>query len=115
MLERRSRDSLVPSLEAKRECGMMATPNKILLYTPNMAAKPVQISLEPELLERIDADHETRTRGRSAFIRAAVERYLAAKARRRIDSQIEAAYARGADKALRDAEPLIDAQAWPDD
>lgn len=80
-----------------------------------MAAKPVQISLEVDLLERIDADPETKTRGRSAFVRAAVERYLAAKERRRIDAQIAAAYARGADKALAEARDLIDAQAWPDD
>ena len=80
-----------------------------------MAAKPVQISLEPRLLERIDADPETKARGRSAFVRAAVERYLAVKERRRIDAGIAAAYARTADRALADAQDLIDAQAWPDD
>ena len=80
-----------------------------------MAAKPVQISLETELLQRIDADPETRTRGRSAFVRTAVERYLAAKERRRIDAQIGAVYARGADRALSDAADLMDAQEWPDD
>lgn len=36
-----------------------------------MAAKPVQISLDPELLEKIDADPEARERGRSAFVREA--------------------------------------------
>lgn len=38
-----------------------------------MSAKPVQISVETELLERIDRDPEARAKGRSAFIRSAVE------------------------------------------
>jgi hypothetical protein len=37
-----------------------------------MAAKPVQISIDSALLERVDADPETRARGRSAFVRAAI-------------------------------------------
>ena len=93
----------------------MAIANISLLYNGHMAAKPVQISLEPELLQRIDADPETRTRGRSAFVRTAVERYLAVKERRRIDAQIGAAYSRAADRALSDAADLMDAQEWPDD
>lgn len=80
-----------------------------------MAAKPVQISLDTDLLERIDADPETRSRGRSAFIRSAVERYLAAKERRDIDRRIAAAYRGQADTMLRDISDLMDAQQWPDD
>jgi metal-responsive CopG/Arc/MetJ family transcriptional regulator len=57
----------------------------------HMAAKPVQISLDRELLARIDRDPQTRKQGRSAFIRDAVEMYLAAKRRRGVDRQIAVA------------------------
>jgi metal-responsive CopG/Arc/MetJ family transcriptional regulator len=56
-----------------------------------MSARPVQISLDSELLSQIDADPEVRERGRSAFIRSAVELYLKAKQR------------------------LLGAQSWPHD
>jgi metal-responsive CopG/Arc/MetJ family transcriptional regulator len=90
-------------------------PHGIVLYTANMPAKPVQISLELELLERIDADPETRTHGRSAFVRAAVERYLAVKERRDIDARIRAAYGTSADAQLAEVADLIGSQAWSDD
>lgn len=80
-----------------------------------MAAKPVQISIDTDLLEQIDADPETRSRGRSAFVRSAVQRYLAAKQRRQIDAQIAAAYEGRADAALAEDAGLMDAQEWPDD
>ena len=80
-----------------------------------MSAKPVQISLDTSLLERIDADPETRARGRSAFVRAAVERYLAFKDRQRIDERIAAAYGGHADALAQEAQDLIEAQAWPDE
>ena len=86
-----------------------------MLYTANMSAKPVQVSLDRALLERIDADPETRTRGRSAFVRSAVEQYLETKARREIDAQIAAAYAGHADAILSETTDVLDAQAWPDD
>jgi metal-responsive CopG/Arc/MetJ family transcriptional regulator len=57
-----------------------------------MAARPVQISIDAELLRQIDADHETRTRGRSAFVRSAIELCLSARRRRQIEAQIAAAY-----------------------
>jgi metal-responsive CopG/Arc/MetJ family transcriptional regulator len=80
-----------------------------------MPAKPVQISLDSELLERIDADPDTKAHGRSAFVRAAVERHLAAKARQRVDASIRAAYSRSADKALAETTALMDLQEWPVD
>jgi metal-responsive CopG/Arc/MetJ family transcriptional regulator len=80
-----------------------------------MAAKPVQISLDSDLLARIDADQETRARGRSAFVRSAVERYLAAKQRRRIEADIAAAYSGRADAVLAETADLLDAQEWPED
>ncbi len=78
-----------------------------------MAAKPVQISIDSELLERIDRDPEAQAHGRSAFVRNAVERYLAAKGRRQIDAQIAAAYRGSADPMLLETADLLDAQEWP--
>ena len=86
-----------------------------MLYNSIMPAKPVQISVDNALLERIDADPETRTRGRSAFVRSAVERYLAAKERRQIEAQIAAAYRNHADALLAETADLMGAQEWPDD
>ena len=79
-----------------------------------MAAKPVQISIDTELLERIDADPETRAHGRSAFVRSAIERYLRARKRQQLDAQIAAAYQGRADVLLAEIEDLLEAQAWPE-
>jgi metal-responsive CopG/Arc/MetJ family transcriptional regulator len=84
-----------------------------MLYDANMPAKPVQISLDEDLLHRIDADDETAARGRSAFIRSAVDLYLAAKRRRLIDAQITKAYRGRADELAAETADLLDAQAWP--
>ena len=78
-----------------------------------MPARPVQISIDAELLRRIDADPEVRERGRSAFVRAAVEAYLRARRRREMDAQIAAAYDGRADEVLEDVSDLIGEQAWP--
>jgi metal-responsive CopG/Arc/MetJ family transcriptional regulator len=80
-----------------------------------MPAKPVQISMDTELLRQVDSDPEARAYGRSAFIAAAVEHYLAGKARRRIESRLTAAYAGQADALLEDVAPFVDRQAWPSD
>ncbi len=87
----------------------------ILLYAPIMGAKPVQISIDEELLERIDSDPEAKTKGRSAFVRSAVELYLAAKERQRVDEQLVAAYVGKADELLSEIAELLPAQAWPSD
>lgn len=80
-----------------------------------MAAKPVQVSIDLDLLQRIDSDPETRENGRSAFIRSAVSSYLREKRRREVDSAIGAAYAGAADAMGVEVSGLLDAQAWPDD
>jgi hypothetical protein len=94
---------------------LLAYTNIKTLYTPTMPSKPVQISLETELLERIDADEETRTHGRSAFMRSAAERYLRARQRAQIDARIRAAYAGVADAMRQEIDHLMHAQAWPED
>ncbi len=78
-----------------------------------MPARPVQISMDAEFLRRIDADPEVRERGRSVFIRQAIEMYLCARRRREIDEQFRKAYAGQADEMLAEISDLMDAQEWP--
>jgi metal-responsive CopG/Arc/MetJ family transcriptional regulator len=80
-----------------------------------MPAKPVQISIDVELLRRVDAQPETREHGRSAFVRSAIESYLRARKRREIDEAISSAFGKHADAMLDEVNGLRDAQAWPDD
>jgi metal-responsive CopG/Arc/MetJ family transcriptional regulator len=96
---------------------MMARPNMKPWDSANMAAKPVQISLDAKLLARVDRDPETKRRGRSAFIRAAIERYLADKDRQAIDAKIREAYSDP--KAVQEDLELVreweEVQAWPEE
>lgn len=80
-----------------------------------MAAKAVQVSIEEELLQRIDDDPETHEKGRSAFIRSAVEQYLRMKERRNIDEAIRAAYAGRAGAMAAEIAELMPTQSWPKD
>jgi metal-responsive CopG/Arc/MetJ family transcriptional regulator len=80
-----------------------------------MPARPVQISIDVELLRRIDSDPETREKGRSAFVRSAVSSYLEAKRRREVDAAIRAAYGGAEDDMAVEVSGLMDAQAWPRD
>jgi metal-responsive CopG/Arc/MetJ family transcriptional regulator len=84
-------------------------------YDAHTPAKPIQISVDVELLKRIDADPETQEKGRSAFVRAAVSSYLAAKQRKAVDLAIGAAYGGAADVMEAEVSDLLDAQAWPHD
>ena len=94
---------------------MLPLPNKLLLYTPNMGAKPVQISIDSELLRRIDDDPEARANGRSAFVRSAVEVYLAAKERREIEARLVKAYSGQADAMYDEVAELLGDQSWPNE
>ena len=79
-----------------------------------MSTKPVQISMDEELLARIDADPEAVQDGRSAFLRKAASFYLAAKARREIDEAITSAYEGQADVMAAEISEFMDAQGWPE-
>lgn len=79
-----------------------------------MTAKPVQISIDESLLERIDADPEAREKGRSAFVRTAVRFYLSAKERREIEDRLVAAYEGEADAMADEVAELIGSQEWPE-
>jgi metal-responsive CopG/Arc/MetJ family transcriptional regulator len=78
-----------------------------------MTSKPVQISMDTDLLEQIDRDPEALEKGRSAFIRSAVKLYLTAKRRRAIDHQIARAYEGKADALQNEIVDLMGDQAWP--
>jgi predicted transcriptional regulator len=82
------------------------------MYCANMTAKPVQISLDTDLLDRVDADPEVREKGRSAFIRAAIQLYLEAKRRQEIDLRLATAYGGDADALLGEIETLMGSQSW---
>ena len=91
----------------------MGSANKTLWYHPHMAAKPVQISIDSELLERVDRDPEARAGGRSAFIRSAIELYLNAKRHRAVDERLANAYTDQAAVMADEVAELLDRQAWP--
>jgi metal-responsive CopG/Arc/MetJ family transcriptional regulator len=74
----------------------------------------VQVSIDRELLARIDRDPQTKKQGRSAFMRDAIELYLATKHRRNVDAQIATAYATRSRVLLADAEAWLEEQAWPE-
>jgi metal-responsive CopG/Arc/MetJ family transcriptional regulator len=92
---------------------MLGGPNIILWYLPNMAAKPVQISLDAELLRRIDSDPEARQKGRSAFVRSAVLLYLEAKRKQQVDASIRRAFAARDPELQAVVDELMTVQQWP--
>ena len=78
-----------------------------------MTSRPVQISIDTQLLQRVDQDPEAREKGRSAFIRSAVEAYLSAKERRQLEARLVRAYSGQADALLSEVEDLLEGQTWP--
>ena len=84
-------------------------------YNTNMPMQAIQVSMDEDLLKRIDRDPEVHERGRSAFIRSAIEVYLKAKRRREIDDEISRAYEGCADDMLDELADLVGAQSWPED
>jgi metal-responsive CopG/Arc/MetJ family transcriptional regulator len=79
-----------------------------------MPAKPVQISIDTKLLQEIDADPETIRRGRSAFVRSAVELYLETRRRQKIEEGIARAYQGQAQAMLDEVSELLEGQTWPE-
>ena len=84
----------------------------MIVYNAAMPAKPVRVSMDVSLLRRVDRDPETRRHGRSAFIRHAVELYLAAKQRGEVDQALRRAYAGASGDLLSEVESSLEAQAW---
>ncbi|MCK4391035.1 MAG: ribbon-helix-helix protein, CopG family [Desulfobacterales bacterium] len=75
--------------------------------------KAIQITISPQLLERIDNDEETKKKGRSAFLRHAVQYYLQQKKLKSISRQYSTGYARGVAKDS-DFAAWEDEQVWPE-
>ena len=73
-----------------------------------MTTRSIQVSIDEELLERIDLDCEAARCGRSAFFRAAASCYLAAKEKREIDESIAAACRHDADSMLDELVEFMD-------
>lgn len=71
--------------------------------------------MDSNLLGQIDADPEAREKGRSAFIRSAVELYLKAKERQQIEARLTQAYSGEAASLLEEVEELLGVQSWPTD
>ncbi|HVT15711.1 MAG TPA: ribbon-helix-helix protein, CopG family [Thermoanaerobaculia bacterium] len=69
--------------------------------------------MDEELLQRIDEDPEAREKGRSAFIRSAVESYFSAKERRETEARLVRAYSGQADLLFTEVEDFLEAQTWP--
>lgn len=80
-----------------------------------MSMQAIQVSMDQDLLKRIDREPEVRKRGRSAFIRSAIQLYLKAKRRLEIDDELIRAYDGCADKMLDEVANLVGSQAWPED
>ena len=74
--------------------------------------KTIQITIDPELLDIIDNDEESRQKGRSAFLRQAVRYYLEQKRLKSISEQYRSGYTRGTAKD-DDLTLWEDEQVWP--
>jgi metal-responsive CopG/Arc/MetJ family transcriptional regulator len=68
--------------------------------------KPIQITVDEELLDRLDNDPEVAARGRSAVVREAVAAYLSTRRGRAIADAYRKGYAGGS---------APDLGAWPDE
>ena len=74
--------------------------------------KTIQITIDPELLHKIDHDEESIKKGRSAFLRQAVRYYLEQKRLKSISEKYRSGYKQG---LAKDDDPTIweDEQVWP--
>jgi metal-responsive CopG/Arc/MetJ family transcriptional regulator len=78
-----------------------------------MYMKAIQVTLDEDLLARLDADEEVRRDGRSAVIRRATAEYLRARRRQAISMAYARAY--GAEPGLgQEFEGWEDEGTWPE-
>ncbi|MSP60508.1 MAG: hypothetical protein EXR72_09245 [Myxococcales bacterium] len=76
--------------------------------------KPVQVSLDRDLLEQVDK--QTGERGRSAFISRAIRLLLRAQREKAMGDQLRAAYEGKGDELWAEVKPWIEEQSWsPED
>ena len=74
--------------------------------------KTIQITIDPELLHKIDNDEESIKIGRSAFLRKAVRYYLEQKRLKSISEQYRSGYRRESE-INDDLTSWEDEQVWP--
>jgi metal-responsive CopG/Arc/MetJ family transcriptional regulator len=74
--------------------------------------KTIQITIDPDLLHKIDNDEETMKKGRSAFLRQAVRYYLEQKRLKSISDKYRSGYTQGLAKG-DDLTIWEDEQVWP--
>jgi metal-responsive CopG/Arc/MetJ family transcriptional regulator len=74
--------------------------------------KTIQITIDPELLHKIDNDEESKKKGRSAFLRQAVQYYLEQKRLKSISEQYRSGYKHESAKN-DDLTSWEDEQVWP--
>jgi metal-responsive CopG/Arc/MetJ family transcriptional regulator len=74
--------------------------------------KTIQITIDPELLHKIDNDEESKKKGRSAFLRQAVRYYFEQKRLKSISEKYRSGYKQG---LAKDDDQTIweDEQVWP--
>ena len=74
--------------------------------------KTIQITIDPELLHKIDNDEESMKKGRSAFLRQAVRYYLEQKRLKSISEKYRSGYTK---ELAKDDDLTIweDEQVWP--
>ena len=74
--------------------------------------KTIQITIDPELLQKIDNDEESKRKGRSAFLRQAVRYYLEHKRLKSISEKYRTGYTQ---VLAKDDDLTIweDEQVWP--
>ena len=74
--------------------------------------KTIQITIDPELLHKIDNDEESMKKGRSAFLRQAVRYYLEQKRLKSISEKYRSGYTQ---VLVKDDDLTIweDEQVWP--
>ena len=74
--------------------------------------KTIQITIDSELLHKIDNDEESKKKGRSAFLRQAVRFYLEQKRLKSIAERYRSGYTQGSAKD-EDLTIWEDEQVWP--
>jgi metal-responsive CopG/Arc/MetJ family transcriptional regulator len=83
------------------------------MYVIMVSARSVQISLDEDLLARIDRHPKVKKSGRSEFIRIAVRLYLDLERRRAIDDAYARAYGEKGDEVYEEFAELLKGQSWP--
>jgi len=76
--------------------------------------KAIQFTLDEELLRRVDSDPEVKAKGRSAFLRNAIDAYLRSRRERSIGDAYRRAY-RARPVQQDEFETSGGALAWPDE